>query len=397
MYKRALAFLLATVLAFTPVLSVNAAETTSNIEMTEMMTEVSSEEADPAEKPEVSAPSEKTQAPEETQNPGAVSEESSMPEETQTPVETSAPAETNAPEETPEAEVPSAEPAASATPEETPWESATPEAEPIESESPAERTSPEESAVPEETPEENATPEETPEESLSPDESASPEESLSPDESATPEETEVAVDNPLMTDEVRAFIDAVKAEAPVYGDFLEKSSSIPVAMAFNQEADLMGDGQITTVYMEIGMASFDQFYVSTDSLGAPMDIIITDGKYYMVSAEEKTAIYMEMSAEEAAEMNESMTASVKASFDASAATYETGETEFKGATYYYEKIATDEMGEIEVYADPATKELKYLVSQGITMELVFITDEIDASKLEIPADYTLIDMAEMMG
>ena len=213
----------------------------------------------------------------------------------------------------------------------------------------------------------------------------------------TPEETEAAVDNPLMTDEVRAFIDAVKAEAPVYGDFLEKSSSIPVAMAFNQEADLMGDGQITTAYMEIGMASFDQFYVSTDSLGSPMDIIITDGKYYMVSAEEKTAIYMAMSDEEAAEMNESMTASVKASFDASAATYETGEAEFKDATYYYEKIATDEMGEIEVYADPATKELKYLVSQGVTMEVLFVTDEIDASKLEIPADYTLIDMAEMMG
>lgn len=203
MYKRALAFLLATVLAFTPVLSVNAAETTSSIRMTEMMTEVSSEEADPAEKPEVSAPSEETQAPEETQNPGAVSEESAMPEETQVPIETSAPAETNAPEETPEAEVPSAEPAASATPEETPGESATPEAEPIESEAPAESTSPEESAVPEETPEENATPEETPEESLLPDESASPEESLSPEESATPEEDleeeELVIDTDLET------------------------------------------------------------------------------------------------------------------------------------------------------------------------------------------------------
>lgn len=213
----------------------------------------------------------------------------------------------------------------------------------------------------------------------------------------TTEATEAPADNPLMTDEIREFIEELRAEAPIYADFFEKSSSIPVTMAFNQEVDLMGTGEISTVYMELGMASFDSFYVSTDTLGSPMDIIITDGKYYMVSAAEKTALYMEMSAEEAAEMQESMTASVKASFDASAAKYETGETEFRDATYLYEKITTAEMGEIMVYADPATKEIKYLVSQGVTMEIVTISDKVDNSKLEIPADYTLIDMASMMG
>jgi len=116
-----------------------------------------------------------------------------------------------------------------------------------------------------------------------------------------------------------------------------------------------------------------------------------------VSPDEKTALYMEMTDEEAAEMNNSMTASVKASFDASAAKYETGEAEFKDATYYYEKITTEEMGEIMVYADAATKELKYVVSQGVTMEIVNISADVDASKFEIPEDYTLIDMAAMMG
>lgn len=213
----------------------------------------------------------------------------------------------------------------------------------------------------------------------------------------TPAETEAPADNPLMTEEMRAFIDAVKAEAPVYGDFLEKTSSIPVTMALNQEADLMGTGEITTSYMELGMASFDSFYVSTDTLGTAMDIIITDGKYYMVSPDEKAALYMEMSDEEAASMQESMTASVKANFDASAAKYETGEAEFKNTTYYYEKITTEEMGEIMVYADTATKELKYVVSQGVTMEIVTISDKVDESKFEIPADYTIVDMAAMMG
>ncbi len=213
----------------------------------------------------------------------------------------------------------------------------------------------------------------------------------------TPAETESDVDNPLITDEIREFIEAVRAEAPIYADFYEASSSLPVTLAFNQEADLMGTGEITTVYMELGMASFDSFYVSTDSLGSAMDIIIKDGKYYMVSAEEKTALYMEMTEDEAAEMNESMVASVKASFDPSDATFETGEEEFRGETYLFEKITADEIGEIIVYADPATKEIKYFVSQGVTMEVLVISDTIDESKFEIPADYTLIDMAEMMG
>ena len=106
---------------------------------------------------------------------------------------------------------------------------------------------------------------------------------------------------------------------------------------------------------------------------------------------------MEMSDEEAAEMSDSMTASVKANFDAAAATYESGETEYNGATYLYEKVTTEELGEIMVYADTATKEVKYLTSQGMTMEITVLSNEVDSSKLEIPADYTLVDMAEMMG
>ncbi len=213
----------------------------------------------------------------------------------------------------------------------------------------------------------------------------------------TPAETEAAVENPFMTEEIKEFIEEVRAEAPIYADFLESSSSIPLTMGLAYEMDVYGTGEMSEVKMEMGMASPEKFYVSTDTAGIAMDIIIADGVCYMVSAEEKTALYMTMSEEEAASMSEEMTASVKASFDASAAEYETGETKLDGTTYLYEKITADETGEIMVYADTATKEVRFVSNQGIVMEITALSNSVDESKLEIPADYTLIDMAEMMG
>lgn len=213
----------------------------------------------------------------------------------------------------------------------------------------------------------------------------------------TPAETEAQVDNPFMTEEVKEFLDTVRAEAPIYADFFEKTSTIPLTMTVSTEVDVYGTGELTETTMDVGMASFESFYVSTVVDGVATDIILTDGKYYIVSHAEKTALYMEMSEEEALMLSESATGSVTVSFDASAATYESGETEFEGETYLYEKITTDEMGEIVIYADTATKEVKYFTSQGTTMKFLALSNTVDESKLEIPADYTLMDMSSLMG
>ncbi len=148
MYKRGLVFLLATVLAFSPVLSVNAAETPLAV-----MEETNV--------PETSAPEE-----------GTIPEESTASE--------AEPVETTAPEES---ATPAAEPGESMAPE----ESMTPEAAPEES------SIPEESAMPEEEP--SATPEATETPSASPEDEATETPSASPEEAtetpATEKEAEV--------------------------------------------------------------------------------------------------------------------------------------------------------------------------------------------------------------
>ncbi len=201
--------------------------------------------------------------------------------------------------------------------------------------------------------------------------------------------------NPLMTEEMRAFINELKANAPLYGEFIETTSNIPLHMGMAYEMDLYGTGEMSPVAMDIYMSALDKMYVSMVTDGVATDILLADGKYYMISAAEKTALYMEMSEEEAASMSEEMTASVKANFDASAAEYETGETEYNGTTYLYEKVTTGELGEIVVYADTATKEIKYLSNAGIMMEITALTSDFDESIYEIPADYTVIDMATL--
>lgn len=204
-------------------------------------------------------------------------------------------------------------------------------------------------------------------------------------------------DNPLLSDEMKEHIRNVREGAPVYADFIETTSSFPLTMGFAVEQDVYGTGEPVKTEMLVGMISAEKFYITSVTDGMAMDIIITDGKYYMISAEEKTAIYMDMSDEEASSMSEEMTASIKANFDASAATYETGETEFEGKTYLYEKINTVEMGEVMIYIDKATNQVKYISSQGVTLEITTVSSEVDESKFEIPADYTLVDMAQMMG
>ena len=202
-------------------------------------------------------------------------------------------------------------------------------------------------------------------------------------------------DGELMTDEIKAFIAEIEDEVPIYADYMKKTCQLPINMGFAYEADLYGTGEMSTTTMDIYMSAMDKMYVSTVTDGVAADIIINGDTLYMISDEEKTAIYMTMSEEELAEMSESMTASVKPAFDASAATFETGETEYNGETYLYEKIITEEAGEVIVYADTATKEIEYIESAGVVMELTALTNDFDESIYEIPADYTLVDMATL--
>ena len=214
-------------------------------------------------------------------------------------------------------------------------------------------------------------------------------------EAETTTEAVEEAESALLTDEIKAFIAELEPEVPIYADYMEKSAQLPIYMGFAYDADLYGTGEMTEVTMDIYMSAMDKMYVSTVTGDVAADILINGDKLYMISAPEKTALYTTMTEEELAEMGESMTASVKPAFDASAATFETGETEYNGETYLYEKISTVEAGDITVYADTATKEIKFIESTGIVMELTALTNDFDESIYEIPADYTVVDMATL--
>ena len=45
----------------------------------------------------------------------------------------------------------------------------------------------------------------------------------------------------------------------------------------------------------------------------------------------------------------------------------------------------------------ATKEIRYIISAGIPMEITFFDHEVESSVFDIPEDYEYVSMAEMNG
>lgn len=203
-------------------------------------------------------------------------------------------------------------------------------------------------------------------------------------------EYEVGVDT-FMTQEMADFVEEIRPEAPIYANYLVESAAIPTGMGLAYETNGM------KVEMDTYMESFDKLAVVTTTDGVSSDIILKDGVYYIVSDAEKAVIYMEMTEEQKTAMTESMTSSMQPTFDPAAAQYESGKTEYNGTEYLYEKITAAEIGELMIYADTKTMDIKYIQSGGQVMELTFLEHEIDSSVFEIPADYTMTDMATMNG
>lgn len=200
----------------------------------------------------------------------------------------------------------------------------------------------------------------------------------------------------ILTEDMVSFIEQIKDKAPIYADYFEENGMVPVRMGMKYSADLYGTGTESEVVMEVYMASLEKIALKTVTDGVSSDVIVADGTYYIISDAEKQAIYMILPEEEAASLTDSMTASMTAAFDPATATFETGTEEYNGTEYLFERINTAEAGEIVVYADTATKEVKYLVTGGIAMEITFLDHNVDEAVFTVPSDYELVDMESMM-
>ncbi|MCM1334809.1 MAG: hypothetical protein NC084_09440 [Bacteroides sp.] len=219
-----------------------------------------------------------------------------------------------------------------------------------------------------------------------------PEETESSEETEAPEETEGAT-----VDENAEPIEIVRANAPIYANYIEEQTILPICVGFAYDTDLYGTGVASHCEMTTIIKSANEMAVITAADGVEQDIIITGDRYYMVSPDEKTALYLDIDDEMRASLEESMTTGLDNSiqFDAAAATYETGTEEFNGAEYLYEKIVAPEV-EVTLYADPATKDVRYLISAGITMEVTDFTHDIPDDIFTIPADYALVSMEDAL-
>ncbi len=240
------------------------------------------------------------------------------------------------------------------------------------------------------TPADTAAPEETTPEETDASEETTPEETDALEET-TPEETDAPAESgdPM---------EILKANAPIYANYLEDQTNLPIRIGFAYEADLYGTGVASAVTMETIIKSPEEMALLTSTDGVEQHVIITADKYYMISPAEKTALYMDIDDTTRASLTETMTAGLSntVQFDAANATYETGTEEYNGTEYLFEKISAPEMDAI-VYADPATKEIKYLISGGTALEVTVFTHDVDESIFEVPSDYTLVSMADAMN
>ena len=213
----------------------------------------------------------------------------------------------------------------------------------------------------------------------------------------TEAETSAMPDDSFLSDEEKVFIGKLRTEAPVYAEFYAANLNYPVTVTFYVN-NFLFEGTPTKATMEIGMASPSSSYVIIDPEITDANIIsiFKDGMHYNMIPETQTVFYTEMENETAHRMINLMTADLTPSFDPFTATYETGKLKYKGEFYLYERIQTEEFGEITVCTDIETKELRHIMSGNVTLTDINVSNTIDYSKLEIPAEYTIVDMAELM-
>ena len=214
---------------------------------------------------------------------------------------------------------------------------------------------------------------------------------------AVPTETEPEAAD--ASSEMDKFYTIMREKAPIYTAFAEEYSTMPMYTTYSLETTV---GDVTSK-SEMKLIIKDEkniaMKVKTDDPNAEltdMDIILTDGTYYMLFPSQKSGMYQKMEGEELEEtISELKEEGLTPTFDAESAVCESGSTEYNGKTYLYETIDTGDSDALTIYADPDTKEIKYLLKDDVVMELIAAGHDVDDSEFAIPEDYELIDLAEL--
>ena len=191
-----------------------------------------------------------------------------------------------------------------------------------------------------------------------------------------------------------AMMDGLKDKSPLYYDFGMVTSTMPCTIVMTLIDE--NGGELGAVAMT--MTSLDRLAMKTTAEGETVRVIIADGKYYMVSDTEKTAIYYTLTAEEIEAMAEEMknATTSTAAFNFDNAEFTSGTEEFLGETYKYEMVDDGE-NVAKLYFDTKTGRAKYLFNDIQAARIDDYYTGSDESLFEIPASYESVDMATLFG
>lgn len=191
-----------------------------------------------------------------------------------------------------------------------------------------------------------------------------------------------------------SFLDGLKDKSPLYYEFGKITSTLPITMTMT----LLNEEGSETGVMKMTMTSLGRIAMLTEASGESARIILEGSTNYIISDNEKYAMYYTLPEEEISAMEEEMKNSMQfySAFDFDKAEFSSGTEEFMGETLKYETV-DDGTTEATLYFVPETGRVKYMVTDGQIARIDDYYTGADESLFEIPEDYQIMDFESLFG
>lgn len=177
---------------------------------------------------------------------------------------------------------------------------------------------------------------------------------------------------------------AAPSEAPIFEKYVIEGTTYPVKIVWEETSDT-AEGESAANVSAYYIASPDMFYISYYS--GTIESLYKDGVMYNFSHDEKTA-FASPSSPDRISIGYIPTEPEKWVLT------EKGEAQYDGNNYLYETAVLDDTYFLTVYADPETKDIKYVSygQGGAMVEFIEMTHSFDLRIFEIPEDYEVVNI-----
>ena len=180
--------------------------------------------------------------------------------------------------------------------------------------------------------------------------------------------------------------------------FADKFGEKETYLKFKTNMDILGDGEEKEVTITLAVKDEMMFCGMQETEGISADVLLKDSMMYTISHEDKAIMKMELEEGEDEDIFQGMEV-IPEDYE-ELADYTTGSEEINGKTYEYEEFAEEFEGDVTMRYYFEGDDLKYIKEvQGdevSLMEILEASGEAPAGIFELPADYTVMDLAELM-